>query len=349
MGIGRWAGCVLALALAAPAAAETITDYTSFHVLGDSLSDAGNVYNATAHLFPESPPYWNGRFSNGPLWADRVIGAFQDADRPTGNHAWAGSNVAPDGIDVPDIAMQAARYRSLDDDRVGDRPLLAIWSGGNDVLDMAGESGVRTKARRAAARLGDIAGRLLRSGTDDFMFLNLPDIGAVPKFGDDRDAGRSATRATKAFNRELDRQIAALRDDGATVTKVNVYGLFEDLLEHPRRYGVSNTTTPCLDEDDNACTRRQGLRRAFFDEIHPNRVVHKRIAEAALGKLGASAGASAAQALAAPAAVPLPPAAGLLGAGLLALAGLRYQRSRRGPTRAPRPVTPRIASPYQTA
>jgi outer membrane lipase/esterase len=317
MGIGRAAALGLMLGLAAPAGAATL-DYTSFHVLGDSLSDVGNVYRTTLGTIPESPPYWRGRFSNGPVWADRVADRFRDAGLPTGNHAWGGSNAIVGGLDVPGLAAQGARYRSLDDDRVGNRPLVAIWTGGNDILDMAGGDRVRRKARRSAERVGDVASALRRSGTRDFVILNLPDIGAIPKFGDDPADGRSASRATRAFNRELDAQIAALRDDGARVRKVNVHALFDDLLEHPRRYGVRNTTTPCLDEDGDACSDRQARRRAFFDEIHPNRVVHRRVAEAVMARIEPSARSAAAAPVAA--AVPLPPAAAMLLAGMLALA-----------------------------
>ena len=340
----RAAAACLALALAAPAGAAT-TDYSSFHVLGDSLSDIGNVYNATAHLFPESPPYWHGRFSNGPVWAERVADAFRDENLPTSNQAWAGANVAPGGIDVPDLSMQAARYRSLDDDRVGDRPLVAIWTGGNDVLDLAGQRGASAGARRAAERLGNVALGLYAAGTRDFLILNLPDIGQVPQFRGDRQDRRSATRASRAFNGALDEQIAGLRDAGARVRKVNVHALFEDLLAHPRRYGIRDTRTPCLDEDGDACTRRQGLRRAFFDDIHPNRVVHRAIADAALARIGGSPTAIAsAFAAGTPAAVPLPAHGALLAAGLLALAGLRCRRRSRGASGAPSPVAPATAS-----
>jgi len=331
MGIGRAAALGLMVVLAEPAGAATL-NYSSFHVLGDSLSDVGNVWRATFERIPESPPYYRGRFSNGPVWADRVADAFRDADLPTGNHAWGGSNVVGGGIDVPDLAMQGVRYRSLGDDRIGDRPLVAIWSGGNDVLDIAGQSGVRRTARDVAERLGDVASRLRRSGTRDFVILNLPDIGAIPEFRDDPADGRSATRATRAFNRELNAQIAALRDDGARVRKVNVYELFNDLLAHPRRYGIGNTTTPCLDEDDDPCTRRQGRRRAFFDDIHPNRVVHRHVAEAVMARIGPSVAVAAAAP--APAAVPLPPAVGMLLAGVLALVATSAAAAARARRRA---------------
>jgi outer membrane lipase/esterase len=323
----RGGAALFAAALAAaPAGAATVNDYTSFHVLGDSLSDAGNVYRATFRMFPESPPYYHGRFSNGPIWADRVARAFRDEGLPTGNHAWAGSSIVGGIIDVPDLSRQAARYRSLDEDRRGDRPLVAIWTGSNDILDAAGGSGVRRVGREVAGRLGDVAGGLLASGTRDFLILNLPDIGATPKYRDDPDDGRSASRGTRAFNRALDEEIAGLRSDGARIRKINIYRLFEDMIAHPRRYGVRNTTTPCIDEDGDACGPRQSLRRAFFDEVHPNRVLHRRIAAIALARIDPPRTAIAA-AIPAPAPVPLPASAALLLAGIAGLAVVRRATS----------------------
>ena len=43
MGLVRTAALGLGLGCALPAGAATV-DYTSFHVLGDSLSDVGNVW-----------------------------------------------------------------------------------------------------------------------------------------------------------------------------------------------------------------------------------------------------------------------------------------------------------------
>ena len=43
--------------------------YSTIYSFGDSLSDVGNVYSATGGLVP-IPPYYNGRFSNGPNWVD---------------------------------------------------------------------------------------------------------------------------------------------------------------------------------------------------------------------------------------------------------------------------------------
>jgi phospholipase/lecithinase/hemolysin len=38
---------------------------SNIFVFGDSLSDTGNLFKLTGDLFPPSPPYFNGRLSNG--------------------------------------------------------------------------------------------------------------------------------------------------------------------------------------------------------------------------------------------------------------------------------------------
>ena len=124
-----WTGAAVALAwvlAAAPVAAATL-DYSSLYVLGDSLSDTGNVYRATDGDSPPSPPYFEGRFSNGPVWADHVADVFRDADRPTANFAFGGAEVDFDsGGRTPDLRLQALVFGLVDDDDLGDRPLVAL-------------------------------------------------------------------------------------------------------------------------------------------------------------------------------------------------------------------------------
>jgi outer membrane lipase/esterase len=332
-----WAAVLSSLLIAAPAGAVPLNAFSSFYVLGDSLSDVGNAYDASRGRIPESPPYWHGRFSNGRVWADRVGGAFKAEGVRTGNLAWGGA--LADGPGVPDIGLQVTQFRLIDRDKRGDRPLVSIWGGGNDILDAAGKARARREGRDAASAIGDAAMSLTRAGVRDLMLFDMPNLGEIPKFGDNADKSASARAASRAFNRRLSREIATLEDRGVNVYTVGVWHLFNALLEDPRSFGVANVTTPCLDEDDNPCTRRQGRRRAFFDEIHPNRVVHRAIAEAALDSLAgpgavsviaaASPAPPAAAAPTMPAPVPLP-ASGLLLVAAVGAAGLLRVR-RRGP------------------
>ena len=61
--IGLFLSCLLPL----PVLAQNIEGITIF---GDSLSDNGNAFKATGGAIPASPPYFNGRFSNGPVWVE---------------------------------------------------------------------------------------------------------------------------------------------------------------------------------------------------------------------------------------------------------------------------------------
>src|SRR5690242_14483604 len=47
---------------------------------GDSLSDNGNLYNILK-VIPRSPPYYNGRFTNGFTWAERLGKHYQEASK----------------------------------------------------------------------------------------------------------------------------------------------------------------------------------------------------------------------------------------------------------------------------
>jgi phospholipase/lecithinase/hemolysin len=45
-------------------------------VFGDSYSDNGNTYRSSHSTYPFSPAYWEGRFSNGPVWVEYLARHF---------------------------------------------------------------------------------------------------------------------------------------------------------------------------------------------------------------------------------------------------------------------------------
>ncbi|MFA3782127.1 SGNH/GDSL hydrolase family protein [Melioribacteraceae bacterium 4301-Me] len=60
-------------------------------VFGDSNSDPGNIYNKTNHLIPVTPPYFQGRFCNGPTWAELVASKFNLVGDANMNFAYGGA------------------------------------------------------------------------------------------------------------------------------------------------------------------------------------------------------------------------------------------------------------------
>jgi phospholipase/lecithinase/hemolysin len=153
--------------------------YTGIYVFGDSLADSGNVYAATTVTpidpftapTPLSPPYFYGRFSNGPNFADVLAGRLELAQNAIGlnpslvpgpgvpfpygtNYAWGGASTGPavlpvGGLSVPSIyrsTLPAANelpsqlqiYGSyLQGAATGADPnaLYVLWGGGNDLRD----------------------------------------------------------------------------------------------------------------------------------------------------------------------------------------------------------------------
>src|SRR5579883_435708 len=63
-------GLILAFASMPPSLLAN--PFTSIVVYGDSLSDNGNIYAASGNTYPASPPYYNGRLSNGPVTVEQM-------------------------------------------------------------------------------------------------------------------------------------------------------------------------------------------------------------------------------------------------------------------------------------
>lgn len=92
-------GFLTALALSAPVSA--LAGYSNLYVLGDSLSDNGNLYQWTGTLNPKtgniaiplSPPYSEGRFQNGPSYSELLWKGLQDT-----NHLSTSGDLTPRGL-----------------------------------------------------------------------------------------------------------------------------------------------------------------------------------------------------------------------------------------------------------
>jgi hypothetical protein len=65
---------LISMAQATSAATQpALTKYDALITFGDSYCDVGNLFVATGGAEPAAP-YYNGRFSNGPIWLDHVAG-----------------------------------------------------------------------------------------------------------------------------------------------------------------------------------------------------------------------------------------------------------------------------------
>ncbi|CAF1231946.1 unnamed protein product [Rotaria sordida] len=104
---------------------------------GDSNSDIGNVYNLTNHKWPIVPPYFQGRFTNGPVWIEKLgisnIKNYAYGGATTDNNFIQGYT-ASYTIPVPGVRQQIQIYFNETNITTLNfiRTLYVIWIGGND-------------------------------------------------------------------------------------------------------------------------------------------------------------------------------------------------------------------------
>lgn len=266
-----WRGALLAAGLLAASGALAFDRLIAF---GDSLSDAGNVYDLSGNIIP-SAPYWEGRFSNGPVWVEVLaarLGVASLRSRAGGDvFAYAGTTSGSGssyGI-APNLANQVAEY--LARETPAPQHLVAIWSGANDYFDGQRDESI------VVGNLLDRVGQLADAGAVRFMLPNLPLLGETPAMATDPE--RTALNAVSLRHNELLRQrLAALRvaRPALRIYELDVAGIFAAARSDPSAFGLSNVTDPAIDAD---------LGRAdeylFWDPIHPTRVGHRIIAERA--------------------------------------------------------------------
>src|SRR5690242_18427537 len=130
VGLGLCLGVAVA---ASPAGAAP----TSIYAFGDSLSDTGNVNASTFGILPLSP-YASGRFSNGPIWIDRVASALGTQATPslTGGNNFAYGGATTGGNVPPGVTFQTLDYLARQGVNGADpNALYIVYAGGNDVLN----------------------------------------------------------------------------------------------------------------------------------------------------------------------------------------------------------------------
>ena len=302
----------------AASGAQAATAYTSAWFLGDSLSDPGNLYEATGGTNPPSPPYFEGRRSNGPVWAEHVAADFEAEGLATGNFAFAGANAVTndDGpFQNPDLPSQLASFGEQGPAGLGKRPVGMLWFGANDVIGSvnptATPESVAAAATAAATAVADGIGTLRDLGVKDVVVLNLPSLDKVPLFAlGPAPIATLAGLGSAAFNETLDQLIGGMKGK-RRITRLDMAATFDDLIANPENYGVANATVPCIIPNVSVCAPELADLLAFYDPLHPNRVIHGGIA----GIVGDNV-----------APVPLPAPLLLLLAGLAAI-GLTRRRS----------------------
>jgi outer membrane lipase/esterase len=280
---------VCACALASVALGQRT--FTNQYTFGDSLSDNGNVRAATGGAVNGGAPYFGGRWSNGPVFAERLgntlaVGATAPASvKSSMGFAFGGATAVPSTSTVPfpPIAAQVQLFQSHAVS-IQRTDLFTLWIGANDILntmqqpttpgnpgnmDIAGINAAQTAATAVQS--------LITMGAKNIVVLNLPDIGrtpAIPAAG-----SPFATRGSLAYNTEFDARLAPIASAAADVNlvRIDTRAIIDRVLTDYRLLGFSNASSGLiLPAAAGGGGDPEGY--VFWDGLHPTAKTHALLA-----------------------------------------------------------------------
>lgn len=112
-------------------------NFDNIYVFGDSFSDTSNVFNATNEAIPPNPPYFNGRFSNGPVWVEYLASDLGLTFNPKTNFAFGGATTGFQNIglaSLPGLQQQINSFTAANQ-FANSNALHIIWAGTNDYIN----------------------------------------------------------------------------------------------------------------------------------------------------------------------------------------------------------------------
>ncbi len=321
----------LALVALTPSTAEAF-QLTGLYVFGDSLSDIGNFYTFTNNQLPPSQlGYFNGRFSNGPVWVDYLAPNLGLTSDVRTNFAFPGATTGTTNTTIPGVLpglqQQISNFTQITPQADPDA-LYVLWAGANDYL-----GGQQTNPAIPVANLADAIQSLAGVGAKNFLVANLPDLGQVPLV---RDRGpvvsQGATALSNGHNALLAQTLAVLGNQLAPISvnliPFDVNTVFNQAIANPAQFGLMNTSNACLFPSPilfpNTGGRPEPIavcpnpnQYLFWDSLHPSTTAHAIVGEAAFQTLSASA-------------IPEPPAtAGMIIFGAMMTSLMVFKRKRR--------------------
>lgn len=217
---------------------------------GDSLTDNGNFYQTSFKLIPNSPPYYQGRFSNGKTWAEGVAAYYQQFNVQSTNNAVAKQTAQPNTF-FTSLSGTVGKYLKSIQALNAANTLFVIWIGGNDYMDGAPQVGPYTSTTVNEIKLN--IEKLMAIGGRHFVIMNLPDLSSVPR-GANSALASNLKSLTLEHNRKLESILINLRvtHPQANIQLFDMYKEFSQITQNPVEYNekyhshLSNTSESCF-------------------------------------------------------------------------------------------------------
>ncbi|MDM9382198.1 autotransporter domain-containing protein [Chlorogloeopsis sp. ULAP01] len=266
-------------------------DYNQLFIFGDSLSDNGNLFRLTGGIFPLSPPYFRGRFSNGPVWVEILSSDLKLDANATNNFAIGGSTSGNNNalsetlkIPLPSLPDQLDSFTSIPGKPSSDA-LFILWAGANDYLIEPTEKRA-TDTQVVVNNLSNAVRTLINKGARNIIVPNLPDLGKTPQERSLLTAS-TTTALTNSHNNNLNLALQEIaKNRNVNIIPLDVNALVNEILAEPAKYGYTNVTERCFNQAvGTLCSNPDQY--LFWDGIHPTARGHQLIAEYTVAVLNA--------------------------------------------------------------
>lgn len=258
--------------------------FSRIFVFGDSLSDTGNLFRLSGGYPPA--PYFEGRFSNGPLWIEQLADALGMEIAVGDNYAVGGattghfnSNDGLNGRDYPGLLDEVASFTVRRTPAEAEGALFVVWAGANDFF------AALTTGQDPQVLIGNGVGntvqaiqQLWQAGARHILVANVPDLGLTP-YVLGMNAGDPVTQLSAIYDQVLSSALDSLAAAGIPTTRVDAFATLREMVTQSAQFGFTNVTDPLIMVGGTA----PGY--LFWDSVHPTTEGHAVFAEAAADSL----------------------------------------------------------------
>ena len=300
------AAALAVAAVGAFASAANAQTYGRLVVFGDSLSDNGNLYAVTGGTTPLSPPYYQGRFSNGPVFTELLgfnAGRFTAGAPVTGsvNYAFGGART-DNAASPPGMRNQLLAY-TAGGGTFGANDLVSVLGGANNLFQafpiaaanpLTAQSTMQAAATGAAADINFIVNSVASAGAGTILVTNLPRLGLTPQFSPGSVGASGSALADfsgTTFNSALSAGLftVAANNPNSNIILMDLYKISDTLAGNPGAFGLTNASNACFN-GVTVCADPDSY--LYWDSVHPTAAGHQLIAALAndylyYGDLGA--------------------------------------------------------------
>ncbi|CAG8500546.1 3558_t:CDS:2 [Paraglomus brasilianum] len=267
--------------------------YDTIVAFGDSTCDNGNgTYTLLNHTYPPSPPYYNGRFSNGPVFMEYLSnilnatlydyaygGATSDNTYVTGVSGFNYTSVVPSVTDQVKNIYGPKALKGVDFDKI----LFVISYQGNDYLDNP-----KADPLIVVSKLAETWSLLASYGAKHILTNTFFDISLIPYARTLPTAVQLALKAISAAHNAALVAAVDIWNEQGNGAEVLLFPLGESLagLQQPEKIaqlGITDVTNPCITRPPGATNAvnipcEDPSKFFFWDSFHPTTKVGEQVA-----------------------------------------------------------------------